>query len=70
MENETAFMLAGAIRGMKAIFKKVKSTIAKDLGQKGRAKYLVNLSTETIPEFGELHEKVQEAVIAARSELP
>jgi hypothetical protein len=70
VENETAFMLAGANRGMKAIFKKVKSTIAKDLGQKGRAKYLANLSTESIPEFGHLQDKVQEAVMAARSELP
>jgi hypothetical protein len=36
VEHEAAVMLAGGARGMRAVFKKVKSTIAKDLGQKGR----------------------------------
>jgi hypothetical protein len=37
VEHEAAVMLAAAQRGMKAVFKKVKSQIAKELGQKSRA---------------------------------
>ena len=70
VEHEAAVMLAGGARGMKAVFKKVNSTIAKDLGQKGRTRYLANLDTSFIPGFSKLPAKRQEALHAAWSELP
>jgi hypothetical protein len=69
VEHEAAVMLAGGARGMRAVFKKVRSTIAKDLGQKGRAKYLTNLDTSWTPGFDGLSDKEKEAVHAAWSEL-
>jgi hypothetical protein len=62
-------MLAGGARGMRAVFKKVKSTIAKDLGQKGRSKYLANLDTSWAPTFDGFSDKEKEAIQAAWSEL-
>lgn len=70
VEHEAAVILAAAQRGMKVVFKKVKSQIAKDLGQKGRARYLAALDTSWLPCFGDLSEKEKEAVHAAWSELP
>lgn len=69
VEYEAAVMLSAGSRGSRAVFKKVKSTIAKDLGQKGRAKYLANLDTSPFPNFPELTEKEKDAIQAAWSEL-
>jgi hypothetical protein len=65
VEHEAAVILAAAERGMKAVSKKVKSQIAKDLGQKGRARYLAELDTSWLPSFGTLSDKEKEAVQAA-----
>ena len=70
VEHEAAVMLAAGARGNHAVFKKVKSTLAKDLGQKGRARYLAQLDTSWAPEYSDLPPNQQEAVQAAWSELP
>jgi hypothetical protein len=69
VEREAAVMLAAGAKGMKAVFKKGNSTLAKDLGQKGRARYLANLDTSGLPQFGTLTEKQQDAVHAGWSGL-
>ncbi len=69
VEHEAAVQIAGANQGVKLISKKVKSTIAKDLGQKGRAHYLANLDTSSFPNFDSCSEKQQEAILAAWSAL-
>ena len=55
---------------MSGIFRKVKSTIAKDLGLKGRGHYLqTELDTSVIPGFGSKSEKEKDAILAGWSEL-
>ena len=49
--------------------KKVKATIAKDLGLKGKARYLSTLDTSSIPNYSSYSEKMREAVLVGRSEL-
>ena len=69
VENEAAAYVAAANRGIKAVFKKMNVTLAKDLGGKGKAKYLKTLDTSAFPGFSELQEKKQEAIIAGWSAL-
>ena len=69
VEYEASVYIACAEKGIKAVFKKVKSTIAKDLGLKGKAKYLKSLDTSCMKGFDTLPEKGQEAALAAWSEL-
>jgi len=70
VELEATVYVAGGMNGMNAIFKKVKSTIAKDFGLKGRAHYLqTGLDTTIIPGFGEKSDKEKEAILAGWSEL-
>lgn len=70
IELEAAVYIAGGKQGMRTIFKKVKSTIAKDLGLKGRAHYLqTELDTSVIPEFNSKSDKAKEAIYAGWSEL-
>jgi hypothetical protein len=69
VELEAAVMLAAGAKGMKGVFKKAKSTLAKDLGQKGRARYLANLDTTVLSQFPTLSDKQQDAVYAAWSGL-
>jgi len=69
IEFETVFILAGALRGLKPITKKVKATIAKDMGVKGKVRYLATIDTSAIPSFSQLPEKLREAVLVAWSDL-
>jgi hypothetical protein len=69
-EFEAAVLIACAQSGLKAAFKKVKSTIAKDLGMKGKAKYLLEFDTSAITDFDSFSEKTREAILAAWTELP
>jgi transposase len=69
IEFETAVYIACAQADKKAVFKKVKSTIAKDLGLKGKASYLAKLDTTVLDGFGGLSDKGQEAALAAWTEL-
>ncbi len=67
IENETIVYLSAANSGIKAIFRKPKVTIAKDLGLKGKAKYLADLECNFFPDFKKESEKIQEAVLVAWS---
>ncbi len=70
VQYETCAYIAAGKNGLMTIFKKVKGTIAKDLGLKGRAHYLQTiLDTSVIPNFGNKSEKEKEAIWAAWSEL-
>jgi hypothetical protein len=70
VEYEAAAYLAAARCNVMRAFKKVKSTLAKDLGLKGRAHYLdTSLNTSVIPGFADFSEKEQESILCAWSEL-
>jgi type IV pilus biogenesis protein CpaD/CtpE len=69
VEYEAAAFIACAEMGLKAVSKKVKSTIAKDLGMKGRGKYLQTFEASALAGFDALPEKGKEAALAAWSEL-
>lgn len=62
-------MLAVADTGNSAVVKKVSSTIAKDLGQKGRARYLAQLDMSWDGQFSDRNAKKKEAILVAWSEL-
>lgn len=70
VELEAAVYIAGGKNGMSAIFKKVKCTIAKDLGLKGRGHYLqTGLDTSVITGFSSRSDKEKEAILAGWSDL-
>jgi hypothetical protein len=70
IEHEAVAYLSAHGKGIRLVTRKVKSTIAKDMGLKGRGKYLATLDTSAIANFNDLPDKVQEAVLAAWSALP
>jgi len=65
VENEAMIFLAAERKGITSIVKKVKATIAKEHGLKGRGKYLATLDFSVFPKFEEESEKMKEAIIAA-----
>lgn len=70
-EHEAIVMLAAATSGITRISRKVKATMAKDLGLKGKAKYLeTKLDKSVIDGFEDRSTKLQEAILAGWSELP
>ena len=70
VEYESAVYIAGAKNGLNSISKKVKSTIAKDLGLKGRGHYLQTaLDTSVIADYDAKTEKEREAILSAWSWL-
>ena len=70
VEHEAMVYLAAADCGIKAVFKKVKSTIAKSLCSKGKASYLsTSLDTSVFSNFEKHKPKVQEAIFSGWSEL-
>jgi len=70
IECESIVYLVAANCGIKAVFKKPKSTIAKDLGLKGRARYLsISLDTSLISGYTSYSEKAKESILAGWSEL-
>jgi hypothetical protein len=67
---EAAVMLSAWHSGQIPIFKKVKSTIAKDLGFKGRARYLsTQLDTSVVQGYDDFDAKSKDAILAAWSEI-
>jgi hypothetical protein len=67
---EAMVMLAAEHSAKIPVFKKVKRTIAKDMGFKGRAKYLrTDLDTAAIKGFEDRNNKEKDAILAAWSEL-
>lgn len=69
VEAEGAVAIAAADNGIRAFWKKRKNTMAKDLGQKGRARYIEMLDTSSMPDFPSLSDKKQDATISAWSSL-
>ena len=70
VELEAAIYIAGGKNGMNSVYRKVKSTIAKDLDVKGRARYLqTHLNTSVISGFGSRSDKEKEAILSGWSEL-
>lgn len=70
VECESIVFLAGATTGIKRVRRKIKSSIAKDLGFKGKGRYLNSkLDTSLITSFESLNAKEQEAVIVGWSDL-
>ena len=68
VEHEAIAFLVAADAGVRYVVRKTNSTIAKDLGLKGKAKYLsTSLDTTPIPQFVSLASKDQEAVLVAWS---
>ncbi len=69
-EHEAIAILSAGDRGITRVGRKMKATIAKDLGMKGRAKYLATkLDRSAIEGFDEKAPKIQEAMLAAWSAL-
>lgn len=70
VEYEAMVILASANLNVKPVTRKIKSTIAKDLGLKGRAKYLKSLPTSTLfKEFESYSENEKDAILVGLSEL-
>lgn len=70
VEHESAAYIAAHNVGIKLVTRKVNSTIAKELGLKGRARYLSSrLDTSVIAGYDEIPKKTQEAILAAWSGL-
>ncbi|MEL6949082.1 MAG: hypothetical protein AAGM16_02990 [Pseudomonadota bacterium] len=69
VEHETTAYIAAANHGIKAVYKKVNATIAKDLGLKGKGKYLKTFDTSMISDFEKRTSKEQDAIIVAWSNL-
>lgn len=67
VENEAIVFLVAANHGIKAIFRKTKPTIAKDLGVKGKSRYLETLDYSVFSEYDKEKVKTQEAILAAWS---
>jgi hypothetical protein len=61
--------LSASKLGFKDVARKRNSTIAKDLGMKGRARYLKSFDTSAIDNFGDLAPQQQDAVLVAWSDL-
>lgn len=70
IENEAIILLVAADNGIKYVVRKVKVTIAKDLGLKGKVKYLSeNLDISVFPDFEKLNTKMKEALLVAWSSM-
>lgn len=70
VENEAMALLLAANLGIDEVQRKVKSTIAKDLGLPGKAQALkTELDTNLIPEFKTSTDKIKEAILVAWSSL-
>ncbi len=68
IQAEAIVALAAAESGCTKVERKVGSTVAKDLGLKGKAKYLqTKLDTSAIPDFGNYSAKEQESILVAWS---
>jgi hypothetical protein len=68
IQAEGIVSLAAAEAGCCAVKRKVGSTVAKDLGLKGKAKYLqTKLDTSAIPDFDSRSAKEKEAILVAWS---
>jgi hypothetical protein len=69
IENEAIVFLHAGNTVVDKVLRKVKRTIAKDIGVSGTTSALKTLDTSIIPEYKNATEKIQEAILAAWSEL-
>lgn len=70
LENETAIIIAASFANVKNFYKKVKATIAKDLGLKGRSKYLkTQLDCSVICNYDNYNDHEKESILSAWSLL-
>jgi hypothetical protein len=70
VEHEAVVYLAASNKGIASVFKKVKGSIAKDLGLKGRAGYLnTSLNTSLIKDFDKHSDKSRDSILAGWSKL-
>jgi phosphohistidine swiveling domain-containing protein len=70
VENEAMILLTAENFGITQVSKKVKSTIAKDLGLKGKGKYLsTKLDVSVFPNFDRETEKLKDAILVAWSSM-
>ena len=70
VENEAIILVTAYSFGIKNISKKVKSTIAKDLGLKGKSKYLTSkLELSAFPNYEKETDKMKEAILVAWSSM-
>lgn len=70
IEHETMVYLAAVNCGIRPVCKKTSGSIAKDLGLKGRARYLsTTLDTSVISNYDRYSNKAKEAILAGWSEL-
>ena len=70
VENETIIILAGIASNIKNYYKKIRSSIAKDLVGKGKGKYLeTKLDISKILDFSKYNQNQQEAILVAWSIL-
>lgn len=70
IQFEAIILLLSAQMGISSVNSKIKSTIAKDLGLKGKGKYLdTKLDTSAITDFDDYSAKEKEAILVAWSNL-
>ena len=70
LHNEAIILMVAESNGIKQASKKTNATIAKDLGLKGRPKYLkTQLDTSIIDEYDSYNSKIQEAILAGWSSM-
>lgn len=70
LHNESIIFMTAESNGIKNAIKKTKATIAKDLGLKGKGKYLeTKLDTSPIDNFDSFNIKIQEAILAGWSSM-
>ena len=69
LELETIALIAASHCGVEKAAKKVKATIAKDFGFKGKAKYLASINESALPNIDDLSDKLKEAALAGWSDL-
>ncbi|MHB8846291.1 MAG: hypothetical protein ACYC7L_16275 [Nitrospirota bacterium] len=70
VENEAMIILHAGNIGAESVVRKVKTTIAKDLGLPGKVSALkTDLDVSAFPEYTAAPEKIKEAILVAWSEL-
>lgn len=70
LHNEAIVFLVATANGIAPVSKKVSSTIAKDLGLKGKGSYLkTKLDTSPVDNFDSYSDKEQEAILAGWSSM-
>ena len=68
VENEAVILLLVGMLNIKYVDNKVKPTILKDLGYKGRSRYFAVACEDVLSEYnGKVTEKIKEAIMVARS---